>query len=133
MDDNGMFGSRIRVIKNPFDDGPTVYTFAIDELFDLSTDKKFLRFFSTGDKEEDRNHTWVATSKKEKVDEQTLFGNVGDNADRLNIEDTLMLYCHPLSLGQTCADWYLIRFLISRTIAGWIISDIKRLTAKELM
>ena len=99
-----MFGSHIRVTNKSFDDGPTVYTSAMNELFDPSTGEKLLRLFSTGYKDEVCNNLLVAIPKEGKVDAQTLFGNVGDNADRLNIEDTLKLYYHPLCSGQECAD-----------------------------
>ena len=107
-DSNEMIGSYILVAQKAFDGRPTVYQFAMNKLFDPSTDEKLLRYFFTGDKEEGRSNIRVDISKEGKVDEQTLFGDVDDDADRLNIADTLKLYGHPLSLGQTCADWFLM-------------------------
>ena len=37
-------------------------------------------------------------------------------------EDELLISCHPLSLGQRCADWFLLKVLINGTLAGKIIS-----------
>ena len=56
-----------------------------------------------------------------------------DDANRLDIEDTLKLFCHPLSLGPKYADLFLMKVLISITIAGQIIVDIERSTAKNMI
>ena len=83
--------------------------------------------------EEEYKYTWVAVPRQGEVDESTLFGGVGDDEVRYNIEDALQSKCNPLTLGQKCADWFLLKVLISGTVAGMIVSEIERVTANCLL
>ena len=125
-DADEMYGSRIRTAKKDLGNGKTVYAYAINELFDPSTEEKLLRFFRTEAVEEENIHTFVAVPRDGEVDELTLFGGVGDSEHRLNVEDKIQTYCHPLTLGQKCADWFLMKCLISGTIAGKIVAEVER-------
>ena len=49
-------GSRIRIAKKKLDNNKYVYAYALNELFDPTSENKLLRFFSTGDNEEEHNY-----------------------------------------------------------------------------
>ena len=55
-----------------------------------------------------------------------MFADIGENDNRMRVEDALLINCHPLTLGQRCADWFLLKVLISGTLAGKIISVVNR-------
>ena len=90
----------------------------MNELFDPTSENKLLRFFSTGDNEEEHNYRWIAVPRVGCVDGNTLFADIGENDNRMRVEDALLINCHPLTLGQRCADWFLLKLLISGTLAG---------------
>ena len=112
-------------LRKKITNGVTVYEFAMNELFDPSTDEKLLRFFSTGNNEEQYNYTWVAVPRDGRVDEGTMFSGVGVDELRLNLENTLQEHCHPLTLGQKCADWFLMKVLVTGTVAGQVMNAVK--------
>ena len=132
-DANEMCGSRIQIAKRDLDNGKTVFEYAVNEIFDPSTDEKLLRFFRTEDIEEEFSYSWVAVPRDGAVDECTLFAAVGDDEHRLNMEDYVRTYCHPLTMGQKCADWFLMKTLISGTVAGKIYAEVERVTDEMLI
>ena len=129
MDD--MFGSRIRTAKKTLGNGKTVFAYAINELFDPSVDEKVIRFFRTENIPDEYINTWVAVPREGEVDEMSLFGGVGVDGIRDQIENHLLSYCNPLSIGQKCADWFLMKCLISGTIAGKIVAELDKVPIDE--
>ena len=132
-DADEMTGSKIRIAWKQLNDGSYVYAYAMNELFDPTTEDKLLRFFSTGgDNHEEHNYCWVAIPNVGCIDCYTLFGNVGDDEKRKRIEELLLESCHPLTLGQRCADWFLMKILISGTLAGKMCAKIDRVGMDEI-
>ena len=77
-----------------------MYAYASNELFDPISEDKLLRFFSMGgDNEEGHNHQCIAVPRAGCVDGNTLFADVGDNANRMLVEDALLINCRLLTLG----------------------------------
>ena len=76
----------------------------MNEAFDPKMSQKLLRFFSSGGNEVGNNYRWTAIPKKVGVDEITLFSSVADDLNRTRVERKLRDRCHPLTLGQRCAD-----------------------------
>ena len=74
-----MFGSRIRTAKKYIGNGKTVFSYAINELFDPSSDDKLLRLFWTEEIKEEYTNNWVPVPREGEVDETTLFGGMGDD------------------------------------------------------
>ena len=44
----------------------------------------------------------------------------------MRVEDELLIKCHLLTLGQRCANWFLLKVLISGTLARKIMSVVDR-------
>ena len=95
-------------------------------MFDPTTEDKLLRFFSTGSEEELHNYKWIAVPRIESVDRHTLFGKIGDDSVRNKLEEMLSTSCHPLTLGQRCADWFLLKMCVTGTLAGKIAALVDR-------
>ena len=90
-----LFGSGIRIAKRELKGNPTVYAYAMNEVFDPKMSQKLLRFFSSGGNEVGNNYRWIAIPKKIGVDETTLFSKVGEDLNRSRVEERLRGSCHP--------------------------------------
>ena len=55
-----------------------------------------------------------------------MFADIGENDNQMRVEDALLFNYHPLTLGQRSGDWFLLKLLISGTLAGRIISVVNR-------
>ena len=93
--------------------------------------KSFFVFSSGGD-EVGNNYRWIAIPEKVGVDKTTLLGNIADGLYRSRVEDKLRGSCHPLTLGQRCADWFLLKILISGTMVELISRNIDQMETNDL-
>ena len=66
------------------------------------------------------------------MDETTLFSSLGDDANRSIVEGQLNESFYPLTLEQRCADWFLMKVLISGTMAGLISREVDKLEENVL-
>ena len=82
--------------------------------------------FSTGDNEEEHNYRCITVPRIGCVEGNTLLADIRVNDNQMHVEDALLINCHPLTLGQRCADRFLLKVLISGTLAGKIISVVNR-------
>ena len=54
-----------------------------------------------------------------------MFSNVGKYELRLNLENTLREICQPLTLSQKITDWFLMKVLVTGTVAGLVTNAVK--------
>ena len=64
---------------------------------------------------------------RELVSSDHLFSNKKASTARQEVEAKLGLKCRPLTVGQHCANWFLLKWLLSGTNAGIIYSKSKRM------
>ena len=81
--------------------------------------------FSSGEEDEDLHYTWVAITSKSSRDKNQLFSPKEDCELSLELEEVLDNRCNILTLSQRCVDWFLFKIIITGTMAGKIISQVK--------
>ena len=109
-----------------------IYAVAVREVFDRKIDSKMLRFFLSGDDILNMSNVWVCVPKTSKVPIHTLF--YGESSGpKYNAESRLLQNCNPLTIGQRCADWFLMRsFHLTGTVGSTIGSLDDNITNERL-
>ena len=120
FDENEHLGSEVRIASLSHPNRKTIYAASVREVFDRKVDTKMLRFFLTGDEVQQMSNTWICVPKKSKVQQNTLFDGVPSSL-KYNAENRLLQNCNPLTIGQRCADWFLMRtFHLTGTVGASI-------------
>jgi hypothetical protein len=114
-------------------DGDNEYTvkvtaYAVRDKLDRKTATKDLFFFSTGESMRKLAHVWVAMPGNT-VTSDHLFSVKPGSPARVAVEGELRLSCRPLTVGQRCADWFLLKWILSGTNSGILYSKAKKLRA----
>ena len=124
-------GSEVRVASLSSNRKP-IYAVAVREVFDRKIDSKMLRFFLSGDDILNMSNVWVCVPKTSKVPIHTLF--YGESSGpKYNAESRLLQNCNPLTIGQRCADWFLMRsFHLTGTVGSTIGSLDDNITNERL-
>lgn len=125
LDENKLAGPQVCVAKRYLEvqvsdkvTKTTLYATTIQDCHDKKAIVKDLRFFNTGYTSFDNVHVWVGTEKNISIKNNFLFSSVKGNAGRVNIENTLVNYCRPLTVSQRTGDWFLMRkFRITGTVS----------------
>lgn len=121
IDPTERLGTDVRVATEEVqtDNGKTIKitAFAVREKFDCKTASKDLFFFSTGGGMRSMSHVWVAVPGKA-ITTAHLFSDKKECPERIMVEAMLKEYCRPLTVDQRCADWFLLKWLLSGTNAG---------------
>jgi hypothetical protein len=116
-----MYGAEVRLAEKREGRNKSVIAVAMREVFDRKNPTKDLKLFSTNMSEP---YTYVAIPRKEYIGPKVLFSESEKAKDhrRKAVEDELLKNCEPLTIGQRCADWFLMKsMLVSGTTAGKIV------------
>lgn len=132
IDSTERLGSDVRVatkdVKLKGDDDSeyyvTITAYAVCEKFDRKTATKDLLFFSTGTSTRRIVHVWVAVPG-DSASSDHLFSDKTASDVQKQVEEKLRLKCRPLTIGQRCADWFLLKLLLSGTNAGIVYNKVK--------
>ena len=119
-------GSEARVAKKVLENGKTLYATVVRDVFDRKVDSKLIRFFSSGPMATGLAYKWIAIRKKTTV-ANTLFVETRRlQGTKEFIESLLKQNCHPLTVGQRCADWFLMKsFRLTGTMVGVVLQKCK--------
>ena len=63
-------------------------------------------------------YTFVAVFGNKIVNEGFLYSSVQGEPNRIRIEEALQKSCNVLTKGQRCADWFLMKMMVTGTMAG---------------
>ena len=66
----------------------------------------------------DLQYTWIAISSIVGLGKDTLFSPKPPSTDRKSVEDKVNRHCIALTLSQKCADWFLLKMLVSGTMVS---------------
>ena len=99
----------------------TIKTIAVKSGYEA----RIIRFFSTEEHNSDHFYTWIAIPILVTVKRNFLFYSNTGSEERLFLESHLRKRCHPLKIGQRCADWFLLKMLVSGTMAGKLVEKIQ--------
>ena len=115
--------------------GKQLFASIVREVFDRKSTKKSLRFFLSGSADNNIpliGTTWVCIPLGESISNETLF--YGDNWEEMEVvQKALLQNCNPLSIGQRCADWFLMRtFHFTGTLASGLGSLDRNVTNENL-
>ena len=90
-----------------------MYAYSGVDIFYRKVEEKVICLFSSGKHEISLDHTWVAIHRPKKLHSNYLFGcDTGSNMC-LEVEEMIEKSCFKITLSQRCADWFLIKLLIS--------------------
>ncbi len=119
-------GAEARIAKKPLDNGKNLHATIVRDVFDRKADSKLIRFFSSGPMAVGRSCQWVAIRKKTTV-VKTLFVETRRlHGTKEFIESVLKENCHPLTVAQRCADWFLMKsFRLTGTMVGIVMQKCK--------
>ena len=128
-------GSEIRVASVGVSNRKQLFASIVREVFDRKSTKKSLRFFLSGIADNSIpliGTTWVCISLGERISNETLL--YGDNWEEKEVvEKALLQNCNPLSIGQRCADWFLLRtFHFTGTLGSGLGSLDRNVTNENL-
>ena len=107
-------------------EGFDLYAVAVRDAFDPKMVENVTQFFASGPLTESLKSTWVGRFKKETLPDNTMFnGKDGHHKEQLEME--LLGACSVGSMGQRCADWFLMKcFRLTGTMVHTIWSDMER-------
>jgi hypothetical protein len=127
LDENSMLGAEVRIAKRSVR-GKEVFAVAVRDIFDRNAACKDIKFFVTTITKPrvTAPYTFVAVPKTGRLCPNILFSDTRDVSDkRKMVEQLLLTNCVPLTIGQRCADWFLLRGqLLSGTIAGKLTKNV---------
>ena len=119
-------GAEARVAKKNLEDGKMLYATVVRDVFDRKVDSKLMRFFSSGPMATGLAHKWIAMRKKTTVLETLFVETKGHSESKLAMESKLKENCDPLTVGQRCADWFLMKsFRLTGTMVGKVMQKCK--------
>ena len=116
VDSDEMLGAGIRIAKRNVG-GYELHAVAVRDIFDRNKEGLDLRFFST----QKSTYTWVAIPKPWLAEKTCLFTKTRLSDKRREIEAEILRTCNALTLSQRCADWFLLKQLVSGTMASKIV------------
>ncbi|KAG7339488.1 hypothetical protein IV203_034484 [Nitzschia inconspicua] len=113
-----MLGEEVRIAERTKVGEKPIYAIALREVFDRKNPVKYLKFFAS---KNHRPNTFVAVERNEHLDQNVLFSPKTPSPERSSVEQALLQSAQPLTVGQRCADWFLMKsMLLSGTMAGKI-------------
>ncbi|KAG7344888.1 hypothetical protein IV203_032419 [Nitzschia inconspicua] len=113
-----MLGEEVRIAERTKVGEKPIYAIALREVFDRKNPVKYLKFFAS---KNHRPYTFVAVERNEHLDQNVLFSPKTPSPERSSVEQALLQSAQPLTVGQRCADWFLMKsMLLSGTMAGKI-------------
>ncbi|KAG7360337.1 hypothetical protein IV203_035436 [Nitzschia inconspicua] len=113
-----MLGEEVRIAERTKVGEKPIYAIALREVFDRKNPVKYLKFFAS---KNHRPYTFVAVERKELNDQNMLFSPRTPSPERSSVEQALLQSAQPLTIGQRCADRFLMKsMLLSGTMAGKI-------------
>ncbi|KAG7337866.1 hypothetical protein IV203_025941 [Nitzschia inconspicua] len=117
-----MLGEEVRIAERTKVGEKPIYAIALKEVFDRKNPVKYLKFFAS---KNHRPYTFVAVERNEHLDQNVLFSPKTPSPERSSVEQALLQSAQPLTVGQRCADWFLMKsMLLSGTMAGKIGTSI---------
>ena len=122
FDEEDYLGADTRTAFKTLPNGTRIYASVAREIFDKKAELKTLRFFYSGPPGHvvgSFGSKWIAIKKTEAVPSNTLFHGEKRSDRQVSVENLLSLHCSPLTCGQRCADWFLMRsFRVTGTMAA---------------
>ncbi|KAG7354354.1 hypothetical protein IV203_003710 [Nitzschia inconspicua] len=117
-----MLGTEVRIARKTTPGTRPIYAVALREVFDRKECMKDLKFFHTNNY---RPCTFVAIPRSEYISNLVLFSSTIASESRKIVEEKLLVAVDPLTIGQRCADWFLMKsMLLSGTMAGKIVGAV---------
>ena len=124
VEENDMMGAEIRVAHHTKENCSRVSAYSLNDILDRNQALKTIGFFTTGDLSRTYDYTWVAISSGAVIKNNVLFSLKEGNKSRKMVEEILAKNCNALALGQRSTDCFLLKMLISGTMAGTIKSKV---------
>ncbi len=115
-------GAEARVDKKVLENGKSLHASVVRYVFDRKAESKLTQFFSSGPMAIGLSCKWIATRKKTTVVKTLFVATKRPSETKVAMESKLKENCHPLTVGQRCADWFLMKsFRLTGTMAGAVI------------
>ena len=119
-----MCGNEVRIAKRTKKGCKDIFTTSVANSFDRKTSVKHIRFFSTMPEKEENRYTFVAVFGNKMVHKGFIYSSMQGGPNRVRIEEVLQKSCNVLTKGQRCADWFLMKMMITGTMASKIYTTL---------